>query len=122
MEKLRISSMDSVAVDKAKLIKTLEVNRKKHVATYMKARVGWAKQSVKKLEQMLKNAKANKKFESCTDLEKPISHKEDYDRAIDMLKWCVDDIVNVSQSDYNEYVLDNWHWKSHFTSNTGRYR
>jgi len=120
MDKLRISSMDSVAVNKDKLLKTLRKNRKSHLIFYIKAIEGYRKQSIKRLEKELVAAKAGKPFRGTTQLKKPESYTSDYDRAIKMLEWCVDDEVNISDTDYDCYVLDNWRWKKDWmTSNTG---
>ncbi len=45
----------------------------------------------------------------------------DYDRVISMLKMDLTDTVELSESDYSQYVLDDWQWKRQFLGSNRAY-
>jgi hypothetical protein len=55
----------------------------------------------------------------------PENHLEDYDRVIDLLDFSVADKVELSSSDFDAYVRNNWSWRKSFlntnTSYVGNY-
>jgi len=47
----------------------------------------------------------------------PVSHEKEYDTVIKNLELSTAEFVVLGQSDFNQYVLDEWVWKSTFTAN-----
>ena len=53
-------------------------------------------------------------------LQEPQDQTADYDRAIRMMEMSEDEIIEISELDFECYVLDNWAWKKNFLiSNMG---
>jgi hypothetical protein len=48
---------------------------------------------------------------------KPESHEKEYDTVIKNLELSTAEFVVLGQSDFNQYVLDEWTWKSTFSNN-----
>ena len=56
-------------------------------------------------------ARNGKRIEQYIRLPEPEDHTRDYDRVISMLEMDLTDTVELSESDYSQYVLDDWQWK-----------
>lgn len=60
-------------------------------------------------------------FNQSWPLKFPENHLEDYNRVIDMLKLSVADKVELSSSDFDAYVRNNWSWRSSFLNTNSSY-
>ena len=106
--------MQSIKVDKAKLISTLEENRIKHRKIFLEACDGYQKAVIKELQAQLKRAKGGIRQSMHISIPAPVDQTKEYDRAIGMLKMSIDNEVMLSERDYQCYVLDDWDWKQKF--------
>lgn len=112
-----------VKVKRGDLLAKLKANRAKHAHDYKKAHEGWLVTIIEEAEKLLKDAKEG----NLKDLRKilnhvqpPESHDKDYALVISMLEMSADDVIEMNQIDFNQYVLDEWEWKQHWSaSNTG---
>lgn len=52
----------------------------------------------------------------------PVSYESSYAKAIRMLELCIDEIVEISEDEFNQFVLDEWHWKNMFVSSNALYK
>lgn len=137
----------TVTVSRDKLLKTLEENRTKHVAEYREALVGYKKAASGALEKQI--AKAKKAIEESAEillnrieqfdpedplknqvvvldrfsfnLEVPQNHERSYDVAIAMAQWEEGDTIELKQSEFQCFVLDDWDWKEQFLNVTKVY-
>jgi len=115
--------MDTVKVNKEDLLATLEENRVKHVADYKEAMTEYRKAAVIEVTAMLKQAKS--KSEPITRAIKapePVSYEKSYATAIRMLTMSVDDVIELGEHEFKQYVEDEWTWQASFTSNTLMYK
>ena len=56
---------------------------------------------------------------SMEKLPKPRTYAKEYETAIAMLEWTVDDVIELDSSQFQNFVLDDWSWKKQFSdSNT----
>lgn len=81
---------------------------------------------VAKLKSLLEKAtleaeKDTPKFDTRVDLAEPSSYVNSYDTAIRMLQMSTDDIIELSQQEFSQYVEDNWAWQGMFKSTTSFY-
>lgn len=113
--------MDSIKVKKSELLEKLKVNRDAHKDIFDRACEGYRKMAIDLLEQMLSEAKAGKVIRRKVELQEPINQTKDYNRAIAMLEMAQDDIIELSEHDFAQYVLDDWSWKDQFTTTNSRY-
>lgn len=113
--------MRNVVMEKNKLVTALEANRKAHGDTYKKARKVFRKKVVANLKSMLDRAENGDKIELWVGLPEPEDHTADYDRALAMLEDDVRDEIELTQSEYSQFVQDDWGWKQSFAANTMSY-
>jgi hypothetical protein len=119
--------METVEVDKMKLVQTLEKNKADHVKEFEEAWDAYAEKLVANLTAMLDAAKSGDvaEVQLHINLTKPENHEADYDRAIEMLEWEVHNTVELQEHEFANLVQDNWGWARIFAesyhSNTGRF-
>ncbi len=51
----------------------------------------------------------------------PVDHTKDYDRVIRMLTMSTADEITISESQFTQYVMDEWNWKAAFVGTTAMY-
>jgi hypothetical protein len=51
----------------------------------------------------------------------PEDHTTDYDDAIDMMEWSTDGTIELTQSQFVQYVKDDWGWKDNWVASTAAY-
>ena len=54
-------------------------------------------------------------------LPEPEDHTDDYDRILAMARMQIDDVIEVSESEFGMYVTDQWAWSAPFTTTAFRY-
>jgi hypothetical protein len=113
--------MDTVKVNRDELLKAVQSNREQHRNTFEKACVGYRKEVIARLDAMLTDAKAGKRIVQSVGLIEPMDQTKDYDRAIRMLQMSVDETIELSQTEFAQYVMDDWRWKDQFTNSTMNY-
>ena len=110
--------MKSVNVKKTDLLDKIKENRAKHRAIFEKAVKGYRKAVVAELEFMLDEARKGRRIKRQIELIEPMDQTREYDRVIRMLEMSTDDIIELSQQDFAQYVMDDWAWKQQFLSTT----
>jgi hypothetical protein len=114
--------MNHVIVKKERLLETLKANRETHRADFDLAWDGFREKAIANataLVDSLKSACRGDAIELYLNLETPIDHTADYDRAIEMIDWEVGDEVQLTQNEFSQFVQDDWSWKRQFAmSNT----
>jgi len=95
----------TIKVKKADLIAKIKENKKNHVADYKQAVVAYKKEAIKQLKELTENAKAGQ-MNLQLKLVTPVDNSANYDKIISMFEWEVEDIVELDQNEFNEYVND----------------
>lgn len=113
--------MRDVRVNKADLLKIVQSNRNNHRKIFQEAQEGFKKEVIKQLEMRLTDAKNGKRINGSFHLEAPIDQTREYDRVISMLNMSVDDIVELDEESYAQYVLDQWAWRHSFLMSNSAY-
>jgi hypothetical protein len=121
------TQQDHTRVSRKKLLKRLKETRDHHVKAFDIAIAGWRqtfaaalRENATKLSEM-----AGKAEDESVDIEelrkpeikwpvKPESHEDDYKTAIARFSMSLDDHIWLSHSDFNQLVMDNWHWRAAF--------
>lgn len=114
--------MNTVKVNKHTLFNKLLKNRATHIKEAAEAKIDYKKAVIKDLETKLKKAKAGKRVDLLVRIPQPENHKEDYDRAIEMLEMSVETNIELSANEFDQYVKDNWHWKHQFSASNMLYK
>lgn len=113
--------MQTTKVKREELLTILRKNRADHQGVFEAAERGYREKAIEKLDALLADAKAGKKFSLTIGLVRPTSHQHDYDRAIRMLEMSVEETVVLSASDFEQYVMDRWHWARDFGATVSSY-
>lgn len=113
--------MKTITVPKDKLIETIKKNRDDHRDMFLAAQEKFREQIIEELDKRLERARKGKQVDLFIRLPEPVDYTKSYDTALAMLEWEVDDAVELSESDFNRYVENNWEWAQHWASNTGSY-
>lgn len=95
----------TIKVNKEKLIEKIKENKAKHIADYKKAVVAYKEEALKQLAKLTEKANAGE-LKLTLQLITPINNSENYDKIIDMFMWEVEEIVELEQQEFNEYVQD----------------
>jgi hypothetical protein len=112
-----------VTVKREALLEAIKKNRQKHKSDYLEAERGF-RDAVRILATVLAaDCEAGKApdLKPIRDLDVPRSHLPSYDRAIAMLEMSVDDLMEISEERFREYVLDEWDWTDRFKAVSSSY-
>ncbi len=136
-----------VKVDRERLLETLKSNREKHIQQYEEALAGYQEQALAKLQKAKETALARmeKNFQKVQlDLEDfdpesktsdyieliqsevihlpvPRNYSKEYDAAIDIAQWEVEETMTLTFAEFQCFVRDVWEWSEDFYSNTVSY-
>jgi hypothetical protein len=114
--------MKTVRINKRTLLEKLVENRAAHALDYEEAMVGYRKAAVDKLQIMLKDTIDGKEIKSTLGLVEPVSRLSDYDKELSMLNMSADTTIELTATEFDCYVLDNWGWKSMALSANATYK
>lgn len=113
--------MDELKYDRDGLLVALKANRDNHRAEFEKAMIGYEIEAKEQLDAMIKKVSEGKRPIVQIILPMPQDHTKDYDRVIKMLEMTIFASVELSQSEFGQYIMDDWSWKAQFTSSTAGY-
>ena len=113
--------MRTIRVRKDELLRALEKNRQKYRGIFLKAQEKYREMAIAELDKMLKDARSGKQFHRSISLVQPQDHMKDYDRAIQMVKWSVDDTLELNETEFAAYVQNRWEWLGSFRSTSEQY-
>ena len=112
--------MQKVTVKKETLLKALKENKTKHLSGFEKSMNQYQKRLVKILSAKLEEAKKpGKKVNLNFNLYPPSDHSGEYESVIKMLEMGEETTVELSQNEFQQYVLDEWNGHN-FYSNSYR--
>lgn len=106
--------MDAIKVKKSELLETVQKNRDNHRKIFLEAQEGYRVAAIAELDKMLTEAKQGKQIRRSLALTEPVDQTRDYDRVIRMLEMSQDEIIELQEHDFMQYVLDDWGWKRQF--------
>jgi len=114
-------NMRTVTVKISKLLQTLEVNRDKHQEEYLVAEEAYRTEVLRALKERLVSVEAGAMPDVHFNLTKPVSKVKDYSLIIGMMKITTDTEMQLSESEFDQYVNDNWSWKEQVMLSNTRY-
>ena len=115
--------MRVVKVNKQELFNVLHSNMKIHEAKYKDAMCGYRVAVIGKLELLLNSIKDGGKIKTEVDMPdpEPESHVKDYETAIRMVEMNVEDVIELTDLEFKQYVMDEWSWSVRFSSSSSSY-
>ena len=96
----------TIKVDKKQLIAKIKENKENHIKEYEKAVENFKKEAAKKIKELsvsLKNENFDKLKLSMTV---PENRSNEYDKLVLQFEWEIEDQVELSQGEFNEYIHD----------------
>lgn len=140
----------TVEVDRMALIAELHENRAKHIVDYEEAMAGYKAVLLSKVDEAFADAKTylESKYEKTkakivaftdediakqrdsftlidditVEMKVPRSYVKEYDAAIDMAKWDVRAVLELTHAEFTCFILDQWDWKSGFDAVSRLYK
>ena len=95
----------TVNISKEKLIEKIKLNKETHIREYQEAVQIYIVEANKQLENSI--AELTKGFLKVNiNLTLPVNRTEEYDKVIEMFEWEINDNIELTQSEFNEYVHD----------------
>ena len=113
--------MEVIKVAKAELLSILKKNRDSHKAVFEEAQKGYRKEAIEALDKALQDARSGRNIRTVIRLDAPVNQTSDYDRAIKMVEMSIDENIEIGETDFANYVLDDWHWKTQNFNATNAY-
>lgn len=141
MEK-EINSLGSVYVEKSQLLDIVKKNKEKHDLIFGVALEGYnaaVKNYLERLEseserirnlsiEYKKQEADGKRFDKtglylieCNLPVYPSNYEEHYSKTIRKLELSTADKISLGDSEFNQYVMNNWSWKNDFLLSTSQY-
>jgi len=105
MERMRRTGSRTIKVNKQQLIDKIKENKKNHVEEYAKAVVAYKEEALKQLAKLTEKVN-NGELGIMLELTTPIDNSVNYDKIIEMFEWEVEEVVELEQSEFLEYVQD----------------
>jgi hypothetical protein len=94
-----------INVQKSKLIEQIKKNKENHIKEFEKAVVAYKEEALKQLAELTKKVSEGK-LGIQLDLVTPVNNSENYDKIVEMFEWEVNDVVELEQKEFIEYVQD----------------
>lgn len=113
--------MRTVTVEKERLIETLKNNRENHVDTFEQTLEGYRSKAVELLKEHIDRIRDGEVEQVRVYLPVPENYEEAYDRAIEMMEWEENSWVELTESEFDQFVRDNWTWKPDFLETSATY-
>lgn len=113
--------MENITVRKDKLIETITKNRDEHREQFLKAQEAYREKVIAELDTRLEQARNGGRINLGFSLPEPVDYTDSYNTALSMLEWEVTDEIELSESDFQRYVLNKWEWARMFAANTQAY-
>jgi hypothetical protein len=94
-----------INVKKLDLINKIKENKQNHIKEYEKAVVAYKEAALKQLAELTEKVNGGA-LNISLDLVTPVNNAENYDKIVEMFEWEVNDVVELEQKEFIEYVQD----------------
>jgi len=95
-----------ININKADLIAKIKENKQAHIKDYTEAVEAFKIQANNQIEKAGKHLESGELNEIKLNLKVPVNKESEYDKLVIMFEWEQKDIVELSQQEFNEYILD----------------
>lgn len=107
--------MNSIKVSIPALLDIVKKNRELHNTEYKEMIKEYKKELLIRVKKLLSIIESQDvEFTHSVARSEPKNNTKDYDRIISMLSMTIDTEINLSEMEYEQYVLDNWSWSGNF--------
>ena len=102
---MRRTGSRTIKVNKQQLIDKIKENKENHIREFEKAKVAYKEEALKQLAEQIKKVEEGA-LDAKLNLITPIDNSVNYDKIVEMFEWEVDEVVELEQSEFLEYVQD----------------
>lgn len=95
----------TMKISKTALISKIEENKQAHIIDYNEAVEAYHKKAADQIKKASKDLKEGS-LKISISLVAPVNRVDEYDKIIEMFKWEMDEEIELTQSEFNEYVHD----------------
>jgi hypothetical protein len=113
--------MKTFMVSRHDLLKKLDENKEKHREIFLRAIEKYRELVIQELERSLEDARKGVKIRQYVGLLEPQDHTKDYLRVITALQMETREVIEISEAEFAQYVMDDWAWKQQWASSTLSY-
>lgn len=111
----------TMTVRRVSLLETLKTNLAKHESTHEEAVAGYIEAAEKALKTKLKEIKQGKATALHFSLTPPQNMSREYKTVISMLEMSESETVTLTQSQFEQLILDRWNWKMNWLASNAGY-
>lgn len=105
--------MNEVKLNKTDLLQVLKDNLAKHSAEVAELRAERRAKVLLHMDSESEKALNDANYQPVTkDFPMIESHESEYKKVIRMVEMSVDDAITLDSRSFDQYVMDNWSWKS----------
>jgi hypothetical protein len=105
--------VETVKLNKKELLAKVQANRATHAQEVAVAKELYAKKFVEEAQRVLTLAQEGKEYIHNIKVVTPVDHVKEYDHVIAMLEMSVEDLIELTTSEFAQFVLDEWTWRAH---------
>lgn len=113
--------MKEYRIQKEKLLALLEENKAEHIKEYKEAKRGFRKKAAGIFKKAMLDAKEGRKVKTYVSIAEPKDYSKDYDKAIKLITLCEDTILELNESQINNFIHNEWNWSGTFRSGVQGY-
>jgi hypothetical protein len=113
--------MKAIKINREKLLAKVKENRAKHHEIFEEALKGYKEAVVEELEEMLEEAQAGKRISHRIELVQPVDQTREYDRIVTALEMTEEPVMELNESEFKNFVMDDWHWTEQFCASNAPY-
>jgi len=95
----------TIKVQKFDLIAKIKENKENHTKEYAKAVDAYREEALRQLRTQLERVEEGA-LDAKLDLITPVNNTNNYDKIVEMFEWEVEDVVELEQNEFQEYVQD----------------
>lgn len=110
-----------VRIKTDKLLAILKENLAKHREIVEEAFTQYRALAITELDAMIREAKAGKRIRRGITLVEPVDQTKEYQKAIRQLELSTEEVITLSEHEFDCLVMDNWNWKVSFSAANSRY-
>lgn len=113
--------MRSVKVNVAQALEIVRNNREQHREIFEEALEGYRQKMIVHLNLMIEEIRKGNRVEHSIRLPQPVDQTKEYDRAIKMLEMSVDKEVELDETSFANFIMDDWSWSDQFLMTNSNY-
>jgi hypothetical protein len=111
-----------ISVNRVEVLNKLKANKEKHIETYKESLRGYRVECVKFFEEQLALARNGEDFKTSFNGSKPTNYTDDYDLAISMFQYHVEETISLDTNDARCFLEDKWNWSNSFSTSNSFYK